>query len=75
MHRKKYGGQCNQHRKIMMDSVNCIEIKEDDVPTVLDIHGCKYFGQLVSNESLPIWQKYKDAKNIRFDKKNNFNTK
>lgn len=25
---------------------------EDQVPTILDIHGCKYFGQLVSNELL-----------------------
>lgn len=40
---------------IVVDSAKCIEKTKDDechVPTVLDIHGCKYFGQLVSNELL-----------------------
>lgn len=39
----------------MVDSSKRIEKTKDDerhVPTVLDIHGCKYFGQLVSNELL-----------------------
>lgn len=39
----------------MVDSAKCIEKNKDDKcqdPTVLDIHGCKYFGQLVSNELL-----------------------
>lgn len=38
--------------KINKHSVSCEETKEHDAPTVLDIHGCKYFGQLISNELL-----------------------
>lgn len=41
--------------KNMEDSATCTDkIKDDEcqVPTTLDIHGCKYFGQLVSNELL-----------------------
>lgn len=52
--------------KIMVECATCTDEKEDDIaPTVLDIHGCKYFGQLVSNELL----RFKpDERNIKMQK-------
>ncbi|XP_053616027.1 uncharacterized protein LOC128678476 [Plodia interpunctella] len=42
------------------------EIDERQIPTIIDLHGCKYFGQFVSNELLrfSINERYAIMQNI-----------
>ncbi|KAL0868600.1 hypothetical protein ABMA27_008063 [Loxostege sticticalis] len=60
----------NKDKKLTKDNFTntekMLEEVEERVPTIVDIHGCKYFGQFVSNELLrfSVGERYKIMQKI-----------